>query len=148
MARKIALNDCKSVKQVGKWLLQHGITPGENRDFGKVHPVHTSTSMHYQLNARGIFASDKQGNLALDVNDQSVDDDKFAKKFGKVDNETEALTIVYFRILHVAERFEWPLNEMFFSGWGFRKETGYDRNVPIGGHATHLHAAWDFYRWQ
>lgn len=147
------LGEAKNVKQVGRWLQDHGISPGEHRAFGTVHKVHAvdddgnPVSLHYMRGRPGVVAENWQGNLALDVNDHDVSDDKFSKKFGKVDSETEALTIVYFKILRVAERKEWPLDEMFFWKWGFRKETGYDYNTPIGGHDTHLHVGFFQFEW-
>ena len=76
---------------------------------------------------------------ALDVNDNDPMDDKFRKDFR---TEKEALTFLYFRLLNAAEKFNWPLDEMFFDGFGYIKEDGKPgdaRNHPIAGHDDHLH---------
>ena len=76
---------------------------------------------------------------ALDVNDNDPIDDEFRKQFR---TEKEGLTFVYFRLLHAAGKFEWPLDEMFFNGFGYIKEQGAPGeapNHPITGHDDHLH---------
>ena len=72
------LDRCQSVRDVGRWLQQHGLSPGENRYFNGVAPVHSDTSMHYRRGTKdsGVRA-DKQGDLALDVNDVDVKDTLF-----------------------------------------------------------------------
>jgi len=134
------LPEVESIIDLGTWLQSVGITPSEHPDFGGVHDVHTKGSLHYggadnvaDMKRRGL-----QGR-ALDVNDNDPMDDKFRKDFP---TEKEALTFIYFRLLHAAARFDWPLDEMFFDGFGYRKEQGKPDeapNHPITGHDTHLH---------
>ena len=76
---------------------------------------------------------------ALDVNDNDPMDDTFRRDFR---TENEALTFMYFRLLSAAAKFNWPLDEMFFNGFGYTKEQGEPDaapNHPITGHETHLH---------
>src|SRR5919106_6463794 len=112
------LRGARSVADVGRWLQSEGVTPSQNKDFGPV-GEHTSTSLHFQLDTKGNFAPNKQGNLALDVNDISVGDDNF-KEGTVIESEKDALTIIYHRILRVARAQDWPLDEMFFDGFGFK----------------------------
>jgi hypothetical protein len=134
------LREVKSIVDLGHWLHSKGVTPSEHPDFGGVSDVHTKGSLHY---GGGIDVADmKRRRLkgrALDVNDNSPLDDKFKKQFR---NEKEALTFLYFRLLHGAARFNWPLDELFFNGFGYIKEDGKPgsaRNHPITGHEDHLH---------
>lgn len=124
------LREVNSVVQLGRWMQDKGFSPGEHPKFGGVNPVHTSTSLHYK-------------SLALDVNDRDVDD----TVKGQFKSEHEALKWLYGRILGVAEVQGWPLDEMFFNGWGFIKERGYDHNHAIGGHDGHLHVGFSKKEW-
>jgi hypothetical protein len=65
---------------------------------------------------------------ALDVNDNDPMDDSFRRHFR---NEKEALTFLYFRLLNAAAMFDWPLDEMFFNGFGYIKEQGKPDEAPI-----------------
>lgn len=127
----MTLHEVKGIVPLGKWMLEKGFSPGEHPKFGGVHPVHTATSLHYK-------------GLALDVNDRDVQDT--AK--GQFKNETEALKWLYFRILGAAEHLGWPIDEMFFDGFGFIKEQGFDVNHAIGGHADHLHVGFKKDKWK
>src|SRR5918996_1203547 len=78
---------------------------------------------------------------ALDVNDTDPMDDGFRKDFR---TEREALQFLYFRLLHAAEKFGWPLDELFFAGFGYIKEEGRPTeapNHPVPNHENHLHVA-------
>jgi hypothetical protein len=134
------LRDVGSIVDLGRWLQDVGITPSEHPDFGGVHDGHTKGSLHYggaddvaQMQRRGLEGR------ALDVNDLDVADDRFGSDFR---NEREALTFLYFRLLGAAGRFDWPLDELFFRGFGYVKEDGPPEdapNHPVPGHETHLH---------
>jgi hypothetical protein len=142
----------RSVRQLGEWMLDHGITPSENRHFGGVARVHSSSSLHYQDfgNGKRYIRPDSQGELALDVNDNDVSDSWWRRlrrgewRIHKPRTEAETLEWLFKKIKKVSRDKGWPLDEMFFDRWGFRKETGYQNNTPISGHATHLHVG--FYR--
>lgn len=142
-----------SVTAVGMWLRRHGLTPSENRTFGGVDPVHSATSLHYQKDRKGSFAPDKQGNLALDVNDISVVDTAFYRlrrghwRFWKPQTEAAALGYAFDRLLATARTKGWPLDEMFFHQRGFRIETGFGANTPISGHDGHLHVGFQNSEW-
>lgn len=134
------LAEVKSVIDLGTWLQGMGITPSEHPSFGAVHNVHTKGSLHYggaddvaDMRRRGLEGR------ALDVNDIDPMDDTFRRDFA---TEKDALTFLYFRLLNAAARFAWPLDEMFFNGFGYIKEQGEPDvapNHPIAGHETHLH---------
>ena len=143
------LRQVKGIRELGKWLQESGLTPGENRFFGEVHPVHSETSLHYRETKDGAVrvAANRQGTLAIDLNDVSVADDIKNGKAAGFKTETEALDYVYSRIHTIAEEEGWPLNEMFFARRGFIKESGYRVNHPIGGHDGHLHVAFDRETW-
>jgi hypothetical protein len=144
------IRDVKGVKQLGEWLQDSGLTPGENRFFGQVSPTaHGDDSRHYKeiKNGKMQFAPNKQGCLAIDLNDQSVADDIKRGKAAGFKTEADALNYVYSRIHTIAEQEEWPLNEMFFNGLGFIVEAGFRVNHPIAGHDTHLHVAFDKEEW-
>ena len=143
------IRDVKGIKQLGNWMQERGLTPGENHFFGVVNPVHSETSMHYRERKNGTIrvAPNKQGDLAIDLNDRDVSDDIKKGKAAGFKSETDALEYVYSRIHTTAEEEGWPLNEMFFAGRGFLKETGYRVNHPISGHDTHLHVAFDSETW-
>ena len=137
---RVELSEVKSVVDLGKWLQTKGITPSEHPDFGGVHDGHTTGSLHYgrAANVADMKARRLKG-LALDVNDNDPMDDRFRKDFR---NEREALTFLYFRLLKAAEKFNWPLDEMFFNGFGYIKEKGEPGsapNHPETGHDNHLH---------
>lgn len=138
------LRNVRSVKELGVWMQKQGFTPGENAHFGRVHAVHTSTSLHYKRMRNGVPTKrqDLQGNLALDVNDNDVKDDKMP-----FDDEGEALRWLYEKILSVARARKWPLDEMFHGNKGFIKEKGYGHNHPISAHDHHLHVAFYKARW-
>lgn len=129
------LIQCKGVVDVGKWMQTKGFAPGEHPKFGGVHPVHTPTSLHYK-------------GLALDVNDRDVKDTLMGNRPGQFQSETQALRWLYGRLLGISEAKGWPLNEMFFDGFGFIVEQGYDHNHPIGGHDGHLHVGWSKDKWK
>jgi hypothetical protein len=134
------LREVRSVVDLGTWLQGVGITPSEHPAFGGVHDVHTKGSLHYGR-AADVADMQRQGleGLAIDVNDLDPMDDRFREDFP---TEKQALTFLYFRILEAAARFDWPLDEMFFDGFGYIKEQGPPNeapNHPIGGHETHLH---------
>jgi hypothetical protein len=143
------LRNVKGVKELGEWMQDSGLTPGENRFFGEVRDVHTEGSRHYQEVKNGaiVIAPNKQGCLAIDLNDFSVADDIKMGKAAGFKNETEALDYVYSRIHTIAEDEGWPLNELFFAGRGFIKELGFRVNHPVRGHDTHLHVAFDKETW-
>lgn len=128
------LAEVRGVVALGKWMQSKGFSPGEHPQFGGVHPVHTSTSLHYK-------------GLALDVNDRDVRDTLMGNRPGQFKTEVAALRWLYGRILGVAEAKKWPLDEMFFDGFGFIKERGYDHNHPIGGHDGHLHVGFWKGKW-
>lgn len=123
------LKDVGSVVELGRWMQSRGFIVSEHSAFGGVHPVHTKKSLHY---------SDQ----AFDVNHNfhSADD---AREWP---NETEALKWLYKRILDASKKHGFPLDEMFFDGLGFIKETP-DANHPIGGHDGHLHVAFQKKTW-
>lgn len=150
------LSDVDSVVELGRWLQARGITPSEHRAFGGVDTdAHSKNSLHYQRvkDGRRYFPADKQGTLALDVNDNDVRNTAIWRlrrgqwRLWRPTSETDTLYYVYDRILRTAQQKGWPLNEMFFGNKGFRVETGYGSNRPIGGHATHLHVGFDKARW-
>lgn len=134
------LREVNSVVDLGKWLQSKGITPSEHPDFGGVHDVHTKGSLHYGggANVADMKSRGLEGR-ALDVNDNDPLDDKFSKDFN---TEKDALTFLYFRLLHAAGKNNWPLDELFFNGFGYIKEQGQPGaapNHPITGHDDHLH---------
>ena len=134
------LRDVRSIVDLGAWLQDRGLTPSEHPEFGGVHDVHTKGSLHYggADDVAGMARHGLEGR-ALDVSDLDPIDDRFRKDFR---NENEALTFLYFKLLHAAARFDWPLDEMFFDGFGYIKEEGSPGdapNHPIGGHDDHLH---------
>lgn len=136
--------ECRSVQDVTRWLASKGFTPSENAFVDHVDRVHGSTSLHYKTIRNGalVFAKDFQGRLAIDVNDNDVDDD--AMPF---DDEREALTWLYRKILTVfGPRGYGVLDELFFDGFGWIKEWPAD-NHPISGHDGHLHAGFQKLRW-
>jgi hypothetical protein len=138
------LKDCRSVKEITEWMRSRGFTPGENAYVDRVDPVHGSTSLHYKTIVKGavVFARDKQGNLAIDVNDNDVRDDKMP-----FDNEHEALLWLYNKMLTVfGPRGYDVLDEMFFNGLGFIHERP-TNNHPITGHDGHLHAGFKKLSW-
>lgn len=147
------LASVRSVTALGFWLRRHGLTPTENRKFGGVDPVHSATSLHYQKDKKGSFDPNKQGNLALDVNDISVVDTAFYRlrrgrwRFWKPQSEAEALAYAYATLLSVARKKGWPMDEMFFHKHGFRVETGFEANTPISGHDGHLHVGFQSFQW-
>ncbi|HEX6329720.1 MAG TPA: hypothetical protein VF129_00315 [Actinomycetota bacterium] len=129
------LRDVGSLVDLGRWLQDKGITPSEHPDFGGVHDGHTEGSLHYG-GARNIAQMRRRSleGRALDVNDLDPIDDRFRKQFR---NEREALTFLYFKLLRAADKFDWPLDETFFNGFGYIKEEGSpdeEPNRPIGGH--------------
>jgi hypothetical protein len=136
----VRLHELRSIVDLGEWLQDMGVTPSEHPSFGGVHDVHTNGSLHYG-GAANVAAMERRGleGRALDVNDLDPMDDRFRERFR---TEKEALTFLYFRLLGAAERFGWPLDEMFFDGFGYIKEEGRPGeapNHPITGHDSHLH---------
>ena len=134
------LGEVKSIIDLGTWLRSMGITPSEHPRFGGVHDVHTKGSLHYG-GAEDVADMERQGlqGRALDVNDNDPMDDKFRRDFR---TEREALTFLYFKLLSAAAQFNWPLDEMFFNGFGYVKEQGRPDeapNHPITAHEDHLH---------
>lgn len=134
------LREVRSVVDLGTWLQEVGVTPSEHPGFGGVHDVHTTGSLHYG-GAKNVADMERKGleGRALDVNDLDPIDDRFRQEFR---NEKEALTFLYFKLLGAAERFAWPLDELFFDGFGYIKEEGRPGeapNHPVAGHDTHLH---------
>ncbi len=123
------LEACSSVVDVGRWIQNHGFAVGEGPDpFGPIsQTAHVPNSLHYQLRA-------------LDVN--YYDRERWA-------TEPEALTWLYNKILRVEQRHpkQWPLDELFFNGWGYMKEYGVDVNHPIGAHDNHLHVGFKANAW-
>lgn len=144
--RAVKLKECGSVKAVCEWLKDKGISPGENAYVGTVHPVHSATSLHYRTMRDGkiIEAPNKQGNLAIDINNNSLGDDNFRRDFK---TEGEALTFLWHRFVAVFGPDGYDvLDECFHNGFGFIKETP-DRNHAIGGHDGHMHAAFKRLKW-
>lgn len=164
------LSNVHSVTELGDWFQRRGLSPGENFAFGIVSPVHVGCpaeppvdwrSVHYHKGSlaslgpkrlvRGIETP--QGNCAIDLNDDSVADDKFHRlirgqwRIWKPSNETESLLFIYGRILAAAQKHHWPLYEMFFDGHGFMQSYGYSVNHPITGHDTHLHVGFARHSW-
>jgi hypothetical protein len=134
------LRDVGSLVDLGRWLQGVGLTPSEHPQFGGVHDTHTEGSLHYG-GARNVAQMTRRGfaGRAIDVNDHDPIDDRFRRDFR---NEREALTFLYFKLLAAAGKFGWPLDEMFFNGFGYIKEEGAPDvapNHPITGHDTHLH---------
>lgn len=146
------LDQCRSVRDVGRWLQRHGLSPGENYFFGGVAPVHSDGSMHYRQDVKSNLRDDKQGNLALDVNDRDVSDTVYYRlrrghwRAWRPQTEHEALMFAYNKILATAKRKGWPLEEVFFNGKGAIVEEQLRVNHPISGHDGHMHAAW--YKYQ
>ena len=134
------LREVKSIIDLGTWLRSMGITPSEHPSFGGVHDVHTTGSLHYG-GANDVADMERRGlpGRALDVNDNDPMDDRFSRDFR---SEKEALTFLYFKLLDAAAEFDWPLDEMFFGGFGNMKEQGKPGeapNHPIADHDDHLH---------
>lgn len=123
------LNAVGGVVDLGHWMQDRGFVVSEHPSFGVVHQVHTTGSLHYVAQA-----------LDVNHNFHSADD---AREWA---NETEALKWLYDRVLRAARKHEWPLDEMFFDGFGFRKEAP-NVNAPIGGHDTHLHVGFFAKTW-
>ena len=138
------LREVSSVKELGEWMQEKGFSPGENALFGTVHAVHTSSSLHYSVVSGGkvVKKANLQGRLALDVNDNDVDDDALP-----FDDEGEALRWLYSKILEVARIYHWPLDEMFHGARGYIKERGYAHNHAISGHDHHLHVGFYKEKW-
>lgn len=113
----------------GRWALERGFVVGEGPDpFGPVTPgVHSETSLHYELRA-------------LDIN--------YRAGAGRWESEGEALRWLYKKVLRY-RRFHprFPLDEMFFNGYGFIKERGVGVNWPILHHEDHLHVGFTVRRW-
>jgi hypothetical protein len=150
------LSRIKNTKQLCQWFRDHGLTPSENAHVDHVDRVHTSGSWHYKTTAsNGITyePSNYQGTCGIDLNDNDVSDTKFHRvrrgdwKLWRPASETEALRFAYKRVLRVARRKNWPLAEAFFNGLGFKDDTGYSVNRPIGGHDTHDHFGFTRDRW-
>jgi lysozyme len=145
------LERCTSVVEVGEWLERNGISPSQNKHFGAV-GTHSSASWHYRLRDHSL-AADRQGELAIDVNDNDVTDTrlKHRGRLFRPRSEAETLTWLYKRIARVSRRKGWPLAEMFFNGGGrvrgYKADQGWGRNVTVSGHETHLHAAWTKFEW-
>ena len=139
------LRTVKSVIELGEWMQLKGYSPGEHPRFGGVHDVHTPGSLHY---GKARNEAERQRlkfpGLALDVNDRDVTD----TRKGQFKSEGEALKWLYMRILQVADDFDWPLDEMFFDGYGFIKERGFDFNHAITGHDGHLHVGFERKDWR
>jgi hypothetical protein len=106
-----------------------GFIVSEHPAFGIVHRVHSATSLHYE-------------EQALDVN-HNVHSANDAKEWN---TESEALNWLYRKIMQAAKNHKWPLDEMFFNGHGFLKETPLV-NHAIGGHDGHLHIAFQKKEW-
>ena len=123
------LKDINSVVKVGRWMQENGFVVSEHPSFPPLNRVHGVTSLHYE-------------NQALDVNHNvhSANDRK------KWKSESEALKWLYDKILKASKRNRWPLDEMFFDGLGYIKETP-TLNHPIGGHDGHLHVAFQQKTW-
>src|ERR687892_535536 len=101
-------------------------------------PMGHSTTAGHRTSPR---CADGLKGKALDVNDTDPMDDGFRKDFR---TEREALQFLYFRLLHAAEKFGWPLDELFFAGFGYIKEEGRPTeapNHPVPNHENHLHVA-------
>ncbi len=120
---------CASVVEVGQWMQKQGLDVSEGPDpFGPISPTaHVPTSLHYQRQA-------------FDVNYYGQ---------GGWATEFDALKWLYHEILRVERRNpkRWPLDELFFNGWGYIKEYGTDVNHPIGGHDNHLHVGFKAKTW-
>ncbi len=123
------LKDVSSVVDVGRWMQENGFVVSEHPSFGIVNRVHGPTSLHYV-------------SQALDVNHNvhSANDKK------KWKTESDALRWLYNQVLKSTKNHKWPLDEMFFDGLGFLKETP-TVNHPIGGHDGHLHIAFQKKEW-
>jgi len=124
------LRQVRSVVDYGKWAQQHGFVVGEGpKPFGPVDPnAHTEGSLHYL-------------GRALDINYRTWEHHRW-------ESEREALTWLYKRTKRF-RRFHprWPLDELFFNGFGFIKEYGVKRNFAIDNHEDHLHIGFMEQRW-
>lgn len=132
------------MEDVCNCLASKGFTPGENAYVGTVHPVHTSSSLHYRTIRSGevVEAFQSQGRLAIDVNDNDLDDDALP-----FDSEHEALLWLYRKLLtFFGPRGANVLDECLFNGLGFIKENP-TTNHPIGGHDGHLHVGFKVLKW-
>lgn len=142
--------DITTIRRLGLWRSEHYFVTSENAIFDVV-GKHGSTSRHYQRGRAGILAPYngypyRQGNLANDVN---VLPQHIGKCFLWVNakrvffrSESAALKAMFDRTLDFADKYNWPLNEMFFDRWGWVEEAP-GRNNPISGHTTHLHDAYN-----
>lgn len=122
------LRRVNGVLPFGNWMDDLGYTVGQGPGiYGPVDPdAHVATSLHY-----------KDPSQAYDVNFGSSGPD-----------ENEALRELYRRVLRFKRRHpRFPLDEMFFNGFGYMKEYGVDVNHPIEGHDTHLHVGFSVYQW-
>jgi hypothetical protein len=57
------LREVKSIVELGTWLQSVGVTPSEHPDFGGVHDVHTTGSLHYR-GADDVADMKRQGSMA------------------------------------------------------------------------------------
>jgi len=123
------LRSVRSVVDYGDWATRQGFIVGEGpKPFGPIDPdAHSETSLHYDLRALDINYRDGTGNWG---------------------SEREALTWLYKRTLRYRRRHpRWPLDEMFFNGFGFIQERGVGVNYPISNHEDHLHIGFMERRW-
>ncbi len=123
------LKEAHSVEQYGEWAVSKGftVTEGPGR-FGPVHSVHVEGSLHYV--------------------DRALDIHYYPKTGSKWATESAALNWLYRRTLQFKNsNTSFPLDEMFFNGFGYVKELRTSDNHPIGGHDSHLHVGWTKTDW-
>lgn len=120
------LDDVHGIIGLGLWMQRQGYTVGEGPGrFGPVDPdAHTPGSLHYV-------------GRALDVNHGASGPEEHTR-----------LKALYDRILTYRRHHpKFPLDEMFYDGFGFLKELGPGVNHAISGHDTHLHIGVTVKRW-
>lgn len=122
------LRSVKSVVDYGHWATDRGFIVSEGPiPFGPIDPdAHSDTSLHYS-------------NRALDINFRTGE---------RWSNEQEALKWLYRKTLRFKKgNRAWPLDELFFNGFGYIKELGTSVNHPISNHEDHLHIGFTIKVW-
>lgn len=123
------LRAVRSVVDYGDWATSKGFVVSEGpAPYGPIdQDAHSDTSLHYL-------------GRALDINYRT------GKRWA---NEQEALTWLYNKTLNFKRNhFSWPLDELFFNGFGYIKEKGTRVNYPISDHDDHLHIGFTERSWR